>query len=548
MTTKSTSRMTIGTLPNPYDHGAVGDGIADDTVAVKAAITAGNGAVHYPAGTFLLTEVVEQPELVTADNAVLKYSGKHNDSSTGLVNSVVTGLLTIEGDAYDTITISNVGTSTTGSFQTEYYNGDIRTANYQEMTFTISADVTVGDMLLIHNSTLEEYNGAFEVISVVTNLAVVLMLAQGTLRTGTMTATAEVLTTVIQFQNTLMVEVNAGTVNLRNIGLLGPCFPYVNGTRGNVYDPAGGTGVTGVVSRRNSHVALDFCGISGTAGTQVTSNDTSTLTLTNSAASNGGRNGISAASTSKTVCSDCPSTCNLLDGIISQDASFVFAIRASTSQNGRHGVIAAGNGTINVSNALITENGYLDVTGDGVNALTGTVIGVGAIALRNARRGFGATGGGTIRATGANVQENDIGAYSETGSTITISGTVNNNTTRDLLADTGGYILASGTTYSNAYPAVNNYNTDRSFIQTNTTPSDFRISANGNNSAMVIDPTTNAMSLGMNPVSGIGTRANIGGNLLANGSVYVKALDTETFWRIAISGGAIVLTDTGLTP
>ncbi len=50
----------VPVVQNVRDHGAVGDGVTDDTAAIRAAIAAtSEGAVLFPAGTYRLTDVLE---------------------------------------------------------------------------------------------------------------------------------------------------------------------------------------------------------------------------------------------------------------------------------------------------------------------------------------------------------------------------------------------------------------------------------------------------------------------------------------------------------
>jgi hypothetical protein len=62
-----------GTL-TPQMFGAVGDGVADDTVAIQAAVTAAQGrTLHWPSGTYLTTESITDLHLVehTGDGAIV---------------------------------------------------------------------------------------------------------------------------------------------------------------------------------------------------------------------------------------------------------------------------------------------------------------------------------------------------------------------------------------------------------------------------------------------------------------------------------------------
>lgn len=57
--TKAHNRMIAGSWLNVIDFGAVGDGVADDTVAIQAAINvayaAGGGTIYFPVGQYLVT-------------------------------------------------------------------------------------------------------------------------------------------------------------------------------------------------------------------------------------------------------------------------------------------------------------------------------------------------------------------------------------------------------------------------------------------------------------------------------------------------------------
>jgi hypothetical protein len=70
--TKATHRMTSGSIVSVLDFGAVGDGVADDTVAIQAAIdslpitgTVRGGVVRIPAGIYYVSDRIEVREYIT---------------------------------------------------------------------------------------------------------------------------------------------------------------------------------------------------------------------------------------------------------------------------------------------------------------------------------------------------------------------------------------------------------------------------------------------------------------------------------------------------
>ena len=70
MITKNTNRMIDGAAVNVLDFGAVGDGVADDTVAIQAALdAAAGGDLYIPNGSYLVTDTLYVPAGTTVTGA-----------------------------------------------------------------------------------------------------------------------------------------------------------------------------------------------------------------------------------------------------------------------------------------------------------------------------------------------------------------------------------------------------------------------------------------------------------------------------------------------
>lgn len=89
--TKAHNRMIAGAFANVRDFGAVGDGVADDTAAIQAAVTASSG-VYFPAGTYLVSSAIEVP-----NNRVLRGEArqssiiKRTNTTAQTIDSVASG-------------------------------------------------------------------------------------------------------------------------------------------------------------------------------------------------------------------------------------------------------------------------------------------------------------------------------------------------------------------------------------------------------------------------------------------------------------------------
>tara|TARA_R110000868_G_C10888288_1_gene763408 strand:- start:49 stop:1728 length:1680 start_codon:yes stop_codon:yes gene_type:complete len=434
------------------DFGAVGDGVADDTAALINAATLTYADLldkSYSVTSLALSNGIR------ASGAVVLLTGRQDNILAPLFSGQLIGNLTVRGSTPATVNVLSAAIFSASTFSVEYYSGDTRSAAYQLVDILLDAAPTIGTMLLV-TADQPELSGAFEVISIpAANTARVLMLAQGTLSVGTFTGTAKVLTTVLQFSDIGTIDVSGGILALENIGILGACYPVTNGVRSNLYDPAGTIGgVSGVVARNGALVSGTDCGISGISGTQLFAVESGEVDWTGSFVSCGGRNGLGASAAKATFVSGVASQ-NLLDNIISQDQSFIFATGATSAHAGRHGSISSNVSSINVTNGKIWWNGYLDPTiGNGVSAVSANAIAIGATASSNSNAGLSASGACYIKATGATIQGNDYGVVSDTAAFVLVTGTIDTNTTTDLVARNSGRIQAIGATYGTVSPTA----------------------------------------------------------------------------------------------
>ena len=92
----SSGTATIVPRPQVFDvrdYGAAGDGIANDTAEIQAAIdaaaSAGGGVVFFPAGTYLVTPMSSPALAVTSNNITLQGSGNQNTILKKTTNGVL---------------------------------------------------------------------------------------------------------------------------------------------------------------------------------------------------------------------------------------------------------------------------------------------------------------------------------------------------------------------------------------------------------------------------------------------------------------------------
>lgn len=96
--TKATYSMISGAAINVLDYGAIGDGVADDTSAIQAAIVAANNEniVYFPDGTYKVTGTFEMPLKVSGNFTVdgnIKWSFKKEILQQGQITVIGTILL-----------------------------------------------------------------------------------------------------------------------------------------------------------------------------------------------------------------------------------------------------------------------------------------------------------------------------------------------------------------------------------------------------------------------------------------------------------------------
>jgi Right handed beta helix region len=86
----------------PEDYGAVGDGVADDTVAMKAAFATGKAVVLSPGATYLITQPLRltDGQSLVGHRATLKRGPQYSTTTTDTITDAVTTTLTV-ADASD---------------------------------------------------------------------------------------------------------------------------------------------------------------------------------------------------------------------------------------------------------------------------------------------------------------------------------------------------------------------------------------------------------------------------------------------------------------
>ena len=88
--TKVSFSMIDGTVINVKDFGAVGDGVADDTASLQAALDSGSPTIYFPQGTYIITSALQ-----VRSNTTIKMDGEIKASSTIGIGDAFEGIFSL---------------------------------------------------------------------------------------------------------------------------------------------------------------------------------------------------------------------------------------------------------------------------------------------------------------------------------------------------------------------------------------------------------------------------------------------------------------------
>lgn len=180
--TKVTYSMIDGAVANVFDYGAVGDNVANDTVAIQSAVNSGASSVFFPAGTYKVTSTIVIPPNVSifGEGATTVIDGSTISASLVPVMSqtgTVTNTTTLTGNVA-LGAISFTVTSAAGMVVGGWISllGDTAnswsgpwaspTRDYRKITFFQIIDIT-GTTITVNEPTNTTFESADTVVSVI---------------------------------------------------------------------------------------------------------------------------------------------------------------------------------------------------------------------------------------------------------------------------------------------------------------------------------------------------------------------------------------------
>lgn len=458
----------VATTLSPFDAGARATPGIDDADAFARLASA--ASVDLMGATYYLSIIPKLPTDVIASGATLVFD-KQKYAVDSLFLGRIHGRLSIRGSVPVSNNITALNLESADSFDLDYYINDQRTIAYQVLSCTFAKPVTDGEIVTISQSTDRLLDGCFVLFDCDNNTGkIAIMTPHATSLTSVaLPVAAKIHQTVIQCDKTA-INLSNGNLYLNNLAITGNCLPVPRGRRGRYFDPAGNAGgISGIIASNAEIEMGSNVAVNGFSGTQVASGDCGTVIANNIFCSGGGRNGISAASSSKTYGQAAIVSYNLLDGCIAQDTSFGFYPSVRCIGNGRHGIVASLGASVNATSATLLRNGAWERTGDGLHCNNGTMLCIGAIAKNNFGSGIRAFGAGGARGTGVMIQNNDVGIKIEAGARGLFTGNVTNNTSHDLYIRSGSYLFGAGLQYTTSTVTANQLNKDGSLLQTTST-------------------------------------------------------------------------------